>query len=150
MAILERRKATRRSEYVFASPGGTPYGERTIEDWVVEARLHWGDATGSAGLLEGAELVVFHHCRHTFAKWSLLLGDPATLVMEYGGWLSFDVFKGYAKANAAMVEQSRLNKNRTIREAIDAVAGRSVAPQRRSAQRSRPRFERKEREGGSE
>jgi integrase len=141
MEILERRKKTRRSEFVFASPNsasGEAVAESTMDDWVQTARLNWGYK------LNGDEDVVFHHCRHTFAKWSLLLGDQPTVVMEFGGWLSYDVFKGYAKANAAMVEQSRANKNRTIREAIDSAVGKSVAPQRRGAQRARNRFEPRE------
>jgi integrase len=134
MEILERRRNSRRSDFVWPaahSVDGHPYGATTVEGWVRDARHAWGV------LLNGNEPVVFHHFRHTFAKWSLLFGDPATVVMEYGGWATFEVFKGYARANQAMIEQSRMNKTRTIRDAINEAAGKISAPtQRRAAQRS--------------
>lgn len=140
MAILERRRATRRSEFVFPSPmsaSGAPLAESTMDGWIHDARQAWGKQ------LNGDEDVVFHHCRHTFAKWQLILGLEATTVMEFGGWLSFEVFKGYAKSNQAMFERARAKtQGRSIREAVAEAAGRNSAPAtRRSAHRARARFE---------
>lgn len=133
MAILERRRLTKKSEYVFPAPGspaGFPLSETTMENWVREARRRWGQT------LNG-EKVVFHHFRHTFAKWSLLYGDPDSVVMQFGGWTTFEVFKVYSKINAALISRSRLNKNRTIKEIFEEAKGRNTAPvDRRSAHRA--------------
>jgi integrase len=129
--ILSERYRNRKGSFVFTTEHSKSNAvcSRTVDDWMKQAGRDWGQQLDH-------ENVVFHHCRHTWAKWSILRGTPINLIMEWGGWKSMSVFAGYTKATEQMLEQARRTGGKSIRDIMsDHVA--IAAPERKAPRRSR-------------
>lgn len=132
MAILQAQRDAHESysEYVWPNGrGNAPWSDGIIHDWQIEAAAKWGQ------LLAG-EAPCFHHLRHTFATWEIIKGTPINVVMQWGGWKSWEVARKYMKASELLMQQLSARRNLSVREAL---LGRQLetAGDRKSARRAR-------------